>query len=64
MSKRCMVLVACPYEKHCKHRQVPPNSTKLFFQPSSVGEHCPNYELAETVYDHHDEVMRAMGAIE
>lgn len=58
-----MTLIACPYEQHCAHRQVPAHTTRLFFQPGSVGEHCPNYELATSAIDHHDEIMTKMGAL-
>ena len=62
MSKKCMTLIACPFERHCVHRQTAPATSNQFFQPPHVGEACPHYELATTAYDYHDEVMAKMGA--
>jgi hypothetical protein len=60
MSKKCLTLIDCPFSKHCKWANIPPNEARGFFQPPHVGENCHNYELTQTAYDRHKDVMAAM----
>ena len=45
MTRRCSTATPCKFEDHCKHRQVPFNSSNGFFWVDGTGEQCRHYEL-------------------